>query len=102
MVSVGMGIFLQMAKPLCITACWLLVNHHHPCQLILRDSNQRRSLGSRSLSLGPYCYNGASNTGGVTTRALFLACNVCSTVIGVNGTEYYVHFFKRATLGFGD
>lgn len=42
------------------------------------------------------------NKGSETTRALFLACNVCSTVIGADDAEYNVHFFKGATLGFGD
>ena len=40
--------------------------------------------------------------GGEISRALFQACNVCSTGVGIDGPEYNVHFFKGATLGFGD
>jgi hypothetical protein len=42
------------------------------------------------------------NTGGEISRALFQACNVCSTGVSIDGTKYNVHFFKGATLGFGD
>jgi hypothetical protein len=33
---------------------------------------------------------------------LFLARNICSAVTSVDGAEYDVHFFKGATLRFGD
>lgn len=41
-------------------------------------------------------------TGCETTRTSFLARNICSAIVGVDGAEYDVHFFKGVTLRFGD